>query len=80
MEAYEWVLTVQNQPTTATDNVAFSTPVVVEANDGRGPVAGATITAEILSGSGNLIGSVTAVTNGSGVATFSTLGIDDSAF
>lgn len=75
------LLTIQAQPTGGTDNTAFSTQPSILATNGFGvPVAGVTVTASIESGSGSLIGSTTAVTNGSGIATFTTLGINDNAF
>jgi len=72
-------LTIQAMPTTATDATAFPVAPVVYADNGFGqPVAGVTVTAAIASGTGALVGTVTAVTYASGLATFSTIGIDDS--
>jgi hypothetical protein len=66
-------LVVTRQPADATDNVAFLTQPQVSLSPAT---AGVTITAAILSGTGSMIGTATAVTNASGVATWVNLGID----
>ena len=71
-------LAVTTQPAGAVSGSAFTTqPVVQLRNTGGGNVseAGITVTAYLVSGSGTLGGSVTAVTNSSGTATFANLQI-----
>ena len=71
-------LGITTQPAGAVDGVAFTTQPVIQLRDaGNNPatVSGITVTASIGSGSGSLVGTTTAQTNSSGVATFSGLGI-----
>jgi hypothetical protein len=66
------------QPSGAVDGVAFTTQPVIQLMDGSGnpeALADVTVTASKNSGSGTLVGTLTAVTNGSGVATFTDLAI-----
>jgi len=66
------------QPSGANPGVAFAIQPQVRLQDaasGNSLQAGVTITAAINSGSGTLSGTVTAVTNASGVATFATLSL-----
>lgn len=67
------VLSVSRQPAGATDALAFTTQPQVATTPAT---AGLTIVASIISGSGVLVGTASAVTNGSGVATWANLGID----
>src|SRR5207249_8622811 len=63
---------------TAQSGVAFAQQPVVQLRDGAGnPVsqAGVTVTAAIATGGGTLGGTLTAATNGSGVASFTNLAI-----
>lgn len=73
-------LSLTAEPTTGVDAAAFPVQPVVQLR-GAGNVAvlqaGVIVTAQILAGNGVLIGTLTAVTNASGVATFSSLGIDE---
>ncbi len=65
-------------PATARNDLAFSQQPAVQLVDGsNAPVAlaGVTITASIASGGGVTVGTATAITNGSGLATFLDLGI-----
>ena len=75
-------LSITTQPSSSgASGVALSTQPAVQLRDGaNNPVslAGVTITASIASGGGTLVGSATAVTNGSGLATFIGLGISGS--
>jgi hypothetical protein len=72
-------LSITTQPSAnATSGAAFGTQPAIQLRDGNGnavPASGVQITASIASGSGSLIGSTTATTNGSGLATFAGLGI-----
>src|SRR5206468_1993356 len=72
-------LTLTTQPSaTAQSGVAFAQQPVVQLRDGDGNAvnqAGVTITAAIATGGGTLGGTVTAATNGSGVASFTNLSI-----
>src|SRR5207249_3215097 len=76
-------LTLTTQPSaTAQSGVAFAQQPVVQLRDGAGnPVsqAGMTVTAAIATGGGTLGGTLTAATNGSGVATFTNLAITGAA-
>ena len=66
-------ITIGTQPSGAVDGVALTGQPVVTVKDASGnTVSGDTVTATVHSGSGSL-SSATAVTNGSGVATFSGL-------
>jgi hypothetical protein len=60
-------------PAGGTDAAAFATQPVMTLSSGA---QGVTVTAALATGSGSLIGGTTAVTNSSGVATFTTLGVD----
>ena len=72
-------LTLTTQPsTTAQSGVAFAQQPVVQLRDGDGNAvnqAGVTVTAAIATGGGTLGGTVTAATNGSGVASFTNLAL-----
>ncbi|MDX1491610.1 MAG: DUF6701 domain-containing protein [Pseudohongiellaceae bacterium] len=70
-------LVIDTQPSaSATSGFAFAQQPVIEAIDGdSNPVAGLTITASLASGGGTLGGTLSAVTNGSGLATFTDLTI-----
>src|SRR5207247_232490 len=72
-------LTLTTQPSsTAQSGVPFAQQPVVQLRDGAGnPVsqAGVTVTAAIATGGGTLGGTLTAATNGSGVASFTNLAI-----
>src|SRR5213076_1192941 len=76
-------LTLTTQPSaTAQSGVAFAQQPVVQLRDGDGNAvnqAGVTITAAIATGGGTLGGTVTAATNGSGVASFTNLSISGTA-
>src|SRR5438094_950175 len=76
-------LTLTTQPSsTAQSGVAFAQQPVVQLRDGDGNAvnqAGVTVTAAIATGGGTLGGTVTAATNGSGVATFTNLSISGTA-
>src|SRR5205823_3567873 len=67
-------LTLTTQPSaTAQSRVAFAQQPVVQLRDGHGNAvnqAGVTVTAAIATGGGTLGGTLTAATNGSGVASF----------
>jgi hypothetical protein len=68
-----------NPPVSALTGEVFDPVVqpVVQVRDQSGnPVGGAAVTASLASGSGSLEGNTTAVTNGSGVASFADLGIN----
>src|SRR5947208_2345735 len=69
-------------PSTAQSGVAFAQQPVVQLRDASGnPVSqtGVTVTAAIASGGGTLGGTLTATTNGSGVASFTNLAITGTA-
>ena len=71
-------VTVTTQPSGAVSGVAFTTQPVVQLRDSLSNAvaeSGVTVTAYLYSGSGTLGGTKTAVTNASGVATFSNLSI-----
>src|SRR5205814_146241 len=72
-------LTLTTQPSaTAQSGVAFAQQPVVQLRDGDGNAvnqAGVTVTAAIATGGGTLGGTLTAATNGSGVASFTNLAI-----
>src|SRR5207253_8986380 len=72
-------ISLTTQPSaTAQSGVPFAQQPVVQLRDGAGnPVsqAGVTVTAAIATGGGTLGGTVTAATNGSGVASFTDLAI-----
>ncbi len=68
-------LAVTTQPAGGDDGVAFTTQPVITASDAG---ASKTVTAVLVAGSGTLGGTLTAVTNGSGVATFTNLKITGS--
>src|SRR2546429_1077444 len=74
---------ITTQPsTTAQSGVAFAQQPVVQLRDASGnPVSqtGVTVTAAIASGGGTLGGTLTATTNGSGVASFTNLAITGAA-
>src|SRR5207253_487023 len=76
-------VTLTTQPSaTAQSGVAFAQQPVVQLRDGAGnPVSqsGVTVTAAIATGGGTLGGTVTAATNGSGVASFTNLSISGTA-
>src|SRR5205823_10131697 len=76
-------LTLTTQPSaTAQSIVAYAQHPVVQLRDAAGnPVsqAGVTVTAAIATGGGTLGGTVTAATNGSGVASFTNLSISGTA-
>src|SRR5207253_3815025 len=76
-------LTVTTEPSaTAQSGVAFAQQPVVQLRDGDGNAvnqAGVTITAAIATGGGTLSGTLTAATNGSGVASFTNLSISGTA-
>src|SRR5205814_4346273 len=76
-------LTLTTQPSaTAQSGVAFAQQPVVQLRDGDGNAvnqAGVTVTAAIATGGGTLSGTVTAATNGSGVASFTNLSISGTA-
>lgn len=72
-------LAVSTQPAGAVDNVAFTTQPTIQLRDAANrpvPQSGTTITATLLSGSGALIGTATAVTNSGGEAAFTNLGVN----
>ena len=75
----EPALVITTEPPTAALNgevfAAADQPVVRVNGDGGTPVAGATVTAALASGSGTLEGQLTAVTAADGVAKFGDLGI-----
>lgn len=72
-------LSITTQPsTTATTDVAFPTQPAIQLRDGNGNIvasSGVTVTASLASGTGAIGGTLTANTNGSGVATFTNLEI-----
>jgi hypothetical protein len=73
---------IQTQPAGAASGAAFTTqPAIVVRDAQSNPVgAGITVTASISGGAGaSLIGSTSALTNGSGLATFSGLGLSGTA-
>jgi hypothetical protein len=75
-------LTITTQPTGASDAQGFGTPAAIQLRNAGGTAvaqSGVTITATLASGSGSLVGGTTAVTNASGLATFSGLAVDASA-
>src|SRR5213076_2252342 len=76
-------LSITTQPSsTAQSGVAFAQQPVVQLRDGDGNAvnqAGVTVTAAIATGGGTLGGTVTAATNGSGVASFTNLSISGTA-
>src|SRR5439155_813885 len=76
-------LTLTTQPSsTAQSGVPFGQQPVVQLRDGAGNAvsqAGVTVTAAIATGGGTLGGTVTAATNGSGVASFTNLSISGTA-
>lgn len=69
---------INTQPSaTAQAGVTFTMqPVVTVLDSTNTPVPGQTVTASLASGAGTLAGTLTATTNSSGVATFSSLRID----
>jgi len=73
------VLTITTQPSSGPANDAvFSTQPVIQLRDTNGnalPTAGITVTAALASGAGTLGGALTAVTDGTGAATFVSLKI-----
>lgn len=70
-------LQITQQPSAATDNLAFSPPLIVTHPLGAGG-AGVLCTITIATGAnGLLIGTAAVAFNASGVATFTTLGIND---
>src|SRR5213076_1754545 len=76
-------LSITTQPsTTAQSGVAFAQQPVVQLRDASGNAvsqAGVTVTAAIATGGGTLGGTLTAATNGSGVASFTNLAITGAA-
>ena len=72
-------LTITTQPGGASSNTAFTTQPVIQVRDAQGNAvaqADITVTASIASGGpGTLVGTAQAITNASGVATFSDLGL-----
>src|SRR5204863_316202 len=76
-------LTITTQPsTTAQSGVAFAQQPVVQLRDASGNAvsqAQVTVTAAIATGTGTLGGTLTATTNGSGVASFTNLAITGAA-
>src|SRR6266481_3290967 len=76
-------LTLTTQPSAAAQSgVAFAQQPVLQLRDGAGNAvgqAGVTVTATIATGTGTLGGTVTAVTNASGVASFADLSISGTA-
>jgi uncharacterized protein YjdB len=69
-------LSITTQPAGAASGSAFSTqPVVLVTDAQTNPVAGVTVTASVTSGSGNLVGTATAISNAAGNAAFSDLGL-----
>ena len=72
------IIIVTQPPATALDGEVFAaaSQPVVRVEDGSGnPIAGATVTAALASGSGTLEGATTAVSGSDGVATFGDLGV-----
>ena len=72
------VLSITTQPSGAVDDVAFTAQPAIQLRNAGGVallIAGVTVTASKASGSGTLAGTLTAVTNASGVATFTNLEI-----
>jgi hypothetical protein len=70
-------LVVQTEPTTGTDATALSPQPVIFCDDGFGRgKPGVTVTVSIESGTGTLTGTLTAVTNASGFATFTNVAVD----
>lgn len=72
-------ITITTQPAGAVDNVALTTQPALQARNAAGQTiaqSGITITAAILSGAGSIIGTTTASTNATGLATWSTLGVN----
>jgi hypothetical protein len=72
-------LRIVRQPAGAVDGIAFTTQPQLQlaTTDGWNvSIAGVTITATILSGSGTRVGTVTAISDATGLVTFSNLGID----
>ncbi len=74
-------LTITQQPSAAaTSGFAFAQQPIIQALDGNSaPVSGLVVTAAIATGGGTLGGTVTATTNGSGLATFTNLSITGTA-
>src|SRR5207248_1720949 len=76
-------VTLTTQPSsTAQSGVAFAQQPVVQLRDGDGNAVnqvGVTVTAAIATGGGTLGGTLTATTNGSGVASFTNLSITGTA-
>jgi hypothetical protein len=66
-------LTITTAPAGGTDNAAFVTQPVITYSVAQ---AGVVVTASLASGTGELIGVLTATTNSAGVATFATLGVN----
>ena len=72
-------LVMVTQPSGAVSGTAFTTQPAVELRDGSNAVvlqAGVTVTVAKASGSGTLGGTLTAVTDANGKATFTNLAID----
>ncbi len=66
-------------PSTATTNVAFAPQPAIQLRDASNAAvsqSGVVVTAAVASGTGALIGTTTATTSASGLATFTTLGIN----
>jgi len=75
-------LAIVTQPAGATNGAAFTTQPAIQVRDAQGsPVttAGITVTASVTGGGATLVGSSSAQTDGSGVATFSGLGLSGPA-
>jgi trimeric autotransporter adhesin len=67
------------QPTTTTHLATITPPVTVQLQDGSGdnvPMSGVSITMSLTTGTGALSGTLTQVTNASGLATFNNLSIN----
>ncbi|HEX6943759.1 MAG TPA: Ig-like domain-containing protein [Gemmatimonadaceae bacterium] len=72
------LMTIVQQPAGATSGAAFATQPSIQLSDAQSnpvTVAGITVTASVTGGGATLVGSASATTNGSGVATFSNLGL-----
>ena len=74
-------LAIQTQPGGAVNGVAFSTQPSVQVRDAQSNAVGAgvSVSASVNGSGASLIGATSAVTNASGVATFSTLGLTGAA-
>ncbi len=72
------VITILQQPSefNGVSTLFTQQPIIELVDGGASPLSGINITASIFSGTGNLVGTVTVATNGSGQAVFTDLEID----